>query len=1167
MKSASSDRFRFTEKFKQLFMMAFMILCCLMIPHHLFATPFTETVPNGNGPIPATYPPVGGTMVVLIGANGNIYYQFVNPSTQFRGRNTNGFPAAFRGNPFQLGPTQTLNCGPTDCVDYFGGSIVEGYARLTVRDGDACPGNFDEDDVFFELNGIRVQSFTGIPAIPPSTITAQRTNLAGTVNRGIENCFRNQASNETSTAWFDLSNTPGLLNQILVDNGTTPRVADNDGGDNFWFFRDGNDASGTPEVAPGIGIVKEADVTSYSAVGDVVNYTFTISNIGSVDLTNVVVTDSFITGAVTCPQTALASGDVAGESMVCTGQHIVTQANIDDNDIFTNVAEVTATPTEGTIGSVSGMLVIPGPAANPILTITKVASKTLDAEVDDVIEYTYTVANTGNVTLDNVTLSDVHVADGNLSAILGDSITLNTNGLSADSAVDGTIDTLAPGDTAEFTATYTITQADINAGVDITNTVTATGVPRRGALTDPSTDESVALIVRDPAWTLNKSSTSTPTQANDIVTYSFELANTGNVTITNVNLVDAQCNAGTLVQNSGDSVAIGTMGELDVGETWVYSCEHTVTQDEVNAGTVDNSATASGTVQDGGLPDVTAVFDIPIVISPSWTLNKTSTSTPTLENDIVVYRFELANTGNVTVSTINLVDNQCDTGTLSLDSGDTAPMDILGVDEIWVYSCEHTVTQAEVDAGTVDNTVDATGIPAGGAFPPAQDPLQATLNIPIAPIATWELLKTSTSTPSVENDVVTYSFSLENTGNVSINTVSLTDVQCDASTLSLDSGDAAPLDVLDADETWIYSCEHTVTQAEVDAGTVDNTANATGMSVAGSLAPEQAVLNIPIASAPALTVDKSFRNFSPVAGLFDAGQTATYDYLVTNTGNVTITAPITINDNLIPASGITCDPFPAAGIPPMGTYACEGVYLLSVTDIQLGSVTNLATATDGTTTSPTSSVTIPNGAVPGITLAKSSTNTDFTTLGETLTYTYVIENAGTATLSQIIQVTDDKIGTPLGTPFDCWIPDAANPTLISGETVSCTSTYNVTQADLDAGFVTNQATASTSFTLGGSTSELSAPEVEVTINGTQTPSWTLDKTSVSSPTQENDTVIYSFELENIGNVTISAVNLVDAQCDAGTLSLDSGDDLPTGYILVSILLHKRRLMQERLIIP
>ena len=132
----------------------------LCMPAYVHATPFTETVPNGNGPIPNTYPAVGGTMFVLIGVNGNIYYQFVNPSTQFQGFAGTGVPTAFQGIPtFQLGPQQNLNCGIVSCNDYFGGGIAEGYARLTVRDADACPGNFDFDDVTFEVNGLTVAVF------------------------------------------------------------------------------------------------------------------------------------------------------------------------------------------------------------------------------------------------------------------------------------------------------------------------------------------------------------------------------------------------------------------------------------------------------------------------------------------------------------------------------------------------------------------------------------------------------------------------------------------------------------------------------------------------------------------------------------------------------------------------------------------------------------------------------------------------------------------------------------------------------------------------------------------------------------------------------------------------------------------------------------------------
>jgi len=138
------------------------------------------------------------------------------------------------------------------------------------------------------------------------------------------------------------------LTDILSVGSTTPFITDLDTGsnttrgDNFWHFTDGNDATGTPEVAPGVTIEKTADRTSYSGTGDVINYSFLVTNIGSVQLNDIVVDDSFITGAVSCPLTSLASG----QDMTCTGQHIVSQQNIDDDVVFVNTANVSANPTE-----------------------------------------------------------------------------------------------------------------------------------------------------------------------------------------------------------------------------------------------------------------------------------------------------------------------------------------------------------------------------------------------------------------------------------------------------------------------------------------------------------------------------------------------------------------------------------------------------------------------------------------------------------------------------------------------------------------------------------------------------------------------------------------------------------------------------------------------------
>jgi len=60
--------------------------------------------------------------------------------------------------------------------------------------------------------------------------------------------------------------------------------------------------------------VKSADKTSVSAVGDVITYSFVVTNTGNVTLHNVTVTDTQIAPAValtsgpTCPTSTLAPG-------------------------------------------------------------------------------------------------------------------------------------------------------------------------------------------------------------------------------------------------------------------------------------------------------------------------------------------------------------------------------------------------------------------------------------------------------------------------------------------------------------------------------------------------------------------------------------------------------------------------------------------------------------------------------------------------------------------------------------------------------------------------------------------------------------------------------------------------------------------------------------------
>jgi LysM repeat protein len=88
-------------------------------------------------------------------------------------------------------------------------------------------------------------------------------------------------------------------------------------------------------------------------------------------------------------------------------------------------------------------------------------------------------------------------------------------------------------------------------------------------------------------------------------------------------------------------------------------------------------------------------------------------------------------------------------------------------------------------------------------------------------------------------------------------------------------------------------------------------------------------------------------------------------------------------------------------------------------------------------------------------------------VGDTINYTYTITNTGTERVERPITITDDKVA------IDCpGVRSVGNQDtfLDPSESLTCTGTYSLTQADLDAHSVTNSATAS-----GAGGSIVSAP--------------------------------------------------------------------------------------------
>ena len=156
-----------------------------------------------------------------------------------------------------------------------------------------------------------------------------------------------------------------------------------------------------------------------------------------------------------------------------------------------------------------------------------------------------------------------------------------------------------------------------------------------------------------------------------------------------------------------------------------------------------------------------------------------SSTTPsvTAAGQVCPYTFTVTNTGNVTLTGDHGRRPKCGAAP-TLSSGDTNADSKLQLSETWVYGCSHTVTQAEVDAGgNLSNTVTADSVESA--------PATSTLNIPVArtpSIARREVLDDGVVTAA--GQVVPYTFTVTNTGNVTLTGITVSDPKCGAAPIA-----------------------------------------------------------------------------------------------------------------------------------------------------------------------------------------------------------------------------------------------------------------------------------------------------------------------------------------------------------------------------------------------
>ena len=240
------------------------------------------------------------------------------------------------------------------------------------------------------------------------------------------------------------------------------------------------------------------------------------------------------------------------------------------------------------------------------------------------------------------------------------------------------------------------------------------------------------------------------------------------------------------------------------------------------------------------------------------------------------------------------------------------------------------------------------------------------------------------------------------------------------------------------------------------------------------------------------------------------GQSISYSYLVTNTGNVSLAGPVTVTDD---KATVTCPAVSTVGnhdaiLDPGESITCTASYTITQADLNSGSVTNVATAHAGGTNSNQDTETVTAVQTQTLSLVKSATPSTYSTVGQSISYSYLVTNTGNVRLAGPVTVTDDKATVTCPAVSTVGNNDSF---LDPGEAVTCTASYTITQADLNSGSVTNIAKASAA--------GIDSNEDTETVNAVQKTALSLDKSAAPQTYDAvGDVISYSYLVTNTGNV-------------------------------------------------
>lgn len=947
-----------------------------------------------------------------------------------------------------------------------------------------------------------------------------------------------------------------------------------------------------PVYSPVLAMTKTAS-TNNATVGSLVTYTVSVANSGNVGATttfidNIPAGSSFETNTFRLngvivpganPATGVAIGTIGAGATTTVSFQVRVNA-LPAQSQLVNQATATYTfqpPDQRTIAGSAASNTVTVPVKLPNVTVVKSANLT-DVAVGETLTYTSVVANNGTEPITNAILSDAVPAG--TSFVAGSVVVGGTSNPAASPASGIALGALAAG--AQATVTFQVRVNSLPNPAQLSNQSSLSY--SSGTFNGQSLSNTIATPVYQPIVAVAKSADRTNATVGDTILYTLNVANSGNIAVSQATLTDnipagSSFVAGSVTvrgvsQPSASPVTGIPIGAIAIGASVPVTFRTLLGSLPSPPTLVDQGAVGfmyqlpSGRTLNGTSVSNTLTIG---ASAPNVSLTKSVNLASAAVGDTLVYTIVVSNNGIEPVTNAILTD--------TLPTGASFVPGSLTINGVASPSAN---PSAGVPLGTVNPGAPVTVVFQATVVSlpnPAQLSNQATVGFTSgafqgtsasAPAVTavyqaaLSLVKSASATRTTVGDTFTYFIAASNTGNTAAQTTiadvlpaSLTFqtnsvIVGDTPTPGVSPATGIPLSV-GPGQTVVVSFLVTI-NALPPSQRLDNQATATytyalpdGRQIPGSAASN--VLSLPV-SAPDIRVVKAV---APASGI--VGDTLTFSAVISNAGtpaarDVVFSDPLPANAAFVPGSvrvNGTARPSanPSAGIligvlPPgaTATVTFEVIITMAIpTQITNQSTVSFTSgAFSGTSASNT---TVTPVYQPQIALLKSA-STSNATVGDTIVYTINVTNSGNFGAS--VTVTDT---IPAGTTFsensvivDGVPQPGATPTtpiplgvVVPGQTVVVTFSVVVTSLPTPQQLSNNASAVLIYVTPDGRTITQNATSNTVTFP-VSAPNVAVSKATLSTAATIGDTITYTVTVLNSGIEAVTSVLLTD-QVPAG----------------------------------